>query len=173
MRTKKGLVAGVVAGAVAVGAVVGALMFAPGLGIAQTDDATRGTVGDRIGWCFGDGHGPLAVAAEAIGIPRGDLLYAMRGGSTIAEVASSEGVEVRVVIDALVASMQERLDVAVREGFFSQDVADEIAAGFEERATSLVNDAFPGFPGFHRGPGFGRGPWGEESPEAWAEPFPA
>lgn len=183
MRNRKALVAGVIAGSVALGGLVGALAFAPGLGVAQTDDETEDESSDRWwigGWCFGDGEGPFAVAADAIGIPHGDLMYAMRGGSTIAEVAESEGVDAAVVIDALVASWREKLDAAVDDGYYSQAVADQIAEGFEERATDLVNGELaighhgaPGF-GFGRGPweghhGEGHGPWGGADPEDEAE----
>lgn len=171
MKTRKGLMAGIVAGSVALGAVLGAVAFAPGLGIAQTDEGTEETIagGDGVErWCFGDGEGPIAAAADAIGIPHGDLLYAMYRGSTIAEVAESEGVDVQVVIDAIVASMQERLDAAVANGFLSREVADEIAAGFEDKTTAIVNGEHP-FPGFHGRPGFGfgHGPW---SGGPWSDP---
>ena len=177
MRARKALIGGIVAGSVALGAAAGAAAFVPGLGLAQTDDGTEDAGGGQAAfarWCFGYGEGPFALVADAIGIPHGDLMYAMRQGSTIAEVAGSEGIDVQVVIDALVASMQDELDVAVEEGFFSQDVADEIAAGFDERATDIVNGRVaprigggPGF-GFGHGPWGGQGPWGEASPEAQA-----
>jgi len=159
MAKRKWLTTGLVAGSVGLGALVGAAAFAPGLGIAQTDGQadTSLTKTALDGWCFGDGEGPIAVAAEAIGIPTGDLLYAMRDGSTIAEVAEAEGVNVQVVTDALVASMQDKLDAAVEEGFFSQELADELSGGLEGRATDIVTGAFPFF---HGGPMGGHGAWG-------------
>lgn len=152
MARRSMLTAALVAGAVGLGAALGAVAFTPSLGLAQTETGsdTEETV-DADGWCIGFGEGPFAVAAEAIGIPHGDLLYAIREGSTIAEVAEAEGVETRVVIDALVASMQERLDTAVQDGFISQELADELSAGLQERATNIVNGDYPAFPGFHRG----------------------
>jgi len=159
MGRRKWLTTGLVAGSIGLGALVGASVFAPGLGLAQTDGDTDADATEVVadGWCFGDGEGPISVAAEAIGIPTGDLLYAMRDGSTIAEVAEAEGVNTQVVVDALVASMQDRLDAAVEEGFYSQELANELSGGLEERATDIVNGEF-GF--FHGGPMGGHGPWG-------------
>jgi hypothetical protein len=161
MAERKWLATGLVAGSIGLGALVGASLFAPGFGVAQTgsteDSSTAEATVATDGWCFGDGEGPVAVAAEAIGIPPGDLLYAMRDGSTIAEVAEAEGVNVQTVVDALVASMQERLDAAVEDGFISQELADELSTGLEDRATAIVNGAFPFF---HGGPMGGHGPWG-------------
>ena len=159
MARRKWLTTGLVAGSIGLGALLGAAAFAPGLGLAQTDEETGSGSSETVvgGWCFGDGEGPFAVAAEAIGIPTGDLLYAIRDGATIAEVAEAEGVNERTVIDALVASMQDKLDTAVGEGFISQELADELSGELEDRATSIVNGDVPFF---HGGPMGGHGPWG-------------
>lgn len=156
MSRRRWMTTGVVAGSIGLGALVGAAVFAPGLGLAQTDgaEATEVVMG---GWCFGDGDGPVVAAAEAIGIPTGDLLYAMRDGSTIAEVAEAEGVDTQVVIDAVRASMQERFDGAVADGFISQELADRLSGDLHERATDFVNGDVPFL---HHGPIRGHGPWG-------------
>lgn len=121
-------------------------------------------------WGFADG--PVAAAAEAIGIEPAELLEAVRGGQTVAEVAEAKGVEVDEVIDAVVASLQERLDDAVENGWLTQDEADHRAAELEEEATDLVNGELPrlpplpGFPGRdrdHDGP-LGR-PWPDLDPD--------
>ena len=69
---------------------------------------------------FGGGrHGPgglgfgrigLDAAAEVIGIEEDDLRDALRDGTTLAELATQNGVEVQAVIDALVAEGNERID---------------------------------------------------------------
>jgi len=161
MPKRKWLTTGIVAGSVGLGAVLGAAAFAPGLGLAQSAGQADTGVGEAVagdGWCFADGEDPISVAADAIGIPPGDLLYAMRDGKTIAEVADAEGVDEQVVIDALIASMQDGLAAAVDEGFISQDLADRLSTGLEERATSIVNGDLPFM---HGGPMMGgHGPWG-------------
>ena len=156
MTDRKWLAAGVVAGSLGVGALIGAATFAPQLGFAQTSQTGSGTGASSTeavaeGWCVGDGEGSISAAADAIGIPPGDLLYAMRDGSTIADVATSEGVDVQAVVDAIVASMQDRLDAAVADGFISQELADQLAGGLEERATAIVNGEGP----FMHGGAFG------------------
>jgi hypothetical protein len=170
MAKRKWLTTGLLAGSIGLGALVGAAVFAPGLGLAQSDEGTdTETTSDVMGgWCFGDGEGPVAAAAEAIGIPTGDLLYAMRDGSTIAEVAQAEGVNEQAVIDAVVASMQDKLDAAVADGFISQELADELAGDLEARATDIVNGELPFFHGgpMHGGHGpWGGGPWSDDADE--------
>ena len=169
---RKALTVGLVVASVGIGGLIGAVAFAPGSGTAQTDHAEAAEGSSEV-WCFGDGEGPIAAAADAIGIPPGDLLYAMRDGSTIADVAESEGVDPQEVVDAIVAWMQERLDAAVESGFFSREVADQISTGFADRAEGIVNGRLP-FPGIlgrngfghgpafglGRAPGLGSGPWG-------------
>jgi hypothetical protein len=99
-------------------------------------------------WGFADG--PLAAAAGAIGIEADELISEVADGATIAEVAGEHGVEVSAVVDAIVASLQERLDAAVENGWITQEEAEERAADLEDQATAIVNG--------EAGP-FG-GPWG-------------
>jgi uncharacterized protein (DUF433 family) len=98
-------------------------------------------------WGFVDG--PLAAAADAIGVDVTDLLSSLRDGDTIADVARANDVAVSEVVDAIVASMQERLDSAVDNGWITQRQADALEADLEQRAADLANgepSIFP-FPG--------------------------
>lgn len=98
----------------------------------------------------GRGGAGLEAAAEAIGVEPSELLEALRGGSTIAEVAGEHGVEVQSVIDAMVAEATEKLDAAVAEGRITQEQADERLADLTDRVTERVNNAAPeGGPGPH------------------------
>lgn len=104
------------------------------------------------------------VVADALGVTPEELHEALADGSTIAEVAESEGVDVQVVIDAVVADMSEHLADAVEDGRLTQEEADERLEGAEERATALVNGERPeGGPGHgpgRGGPGWRHGPRG-------------
>jgi hypothetical protein len=96
-------------------------------------------------------HGPgrfgdvFSAAAEAIGVEVDDLRRALRGGQTIAEVAAEHDVEVSAVVDAMVAAMKADLDEAVENGRLTQEQADEVLAGAEERLTALANGEGPRF----------------------------
>jgi len=104
-------------------------------------------------WGFVDG--PLGAAADVIGIDESALLAAIAEGDTIADVARANDVEVSEVVDAIVASMQERLDEAVEDGWLARDQAEQLAEGLSDRATDLVNgEAFPfPHPGWRWPPG--------------------
>jgi uncharacterized protein YidB (DUF937 family) len=100
----------------------------------------------------GPGHPGLRAgfeaAAETIGISAEDLRSALRDGSTIAEVAAANDVDVQAVIDAMVADANEHLDQAVADGRLDQERADNIKAGLVERITAVVNGERPaGGPG--------------------------
>jgi transposase-like protein len=111
-------------------------------------------VGNPGLWGFADG--PLAAAADAIGIEPSELFRELRTGATIADVANDHGVEVSTVVDAVVAALQERLDSAVENGWITQAQADERATGLEDEATALVNGDLMPFPFPH--PGMPGGP---------------
>lgn len=125
-----------VAAAVAAGGVAGAALGVPSISGAQESTGDTPTTDDGSD----PGHrgsGLLEAAAGALGIDAADLMSQLRDGSTIAEVATAQGVDVNTVIDAMVAQVLENSD---------RDEAD-----VRERITNLVNEGFEG-----RGPfGFG------------------
>jgi uncharacterized protein (DUF433 family) len=100
-------------------------------------------------WGFADG--PFAAAANAIGIDPSELFGDLRDGMTIADVAKDHGVEVSTVVDAVVASLQERLDSAVENGWITQEQADERSAELRDQATALVNGDLMSNPFSHPG----------------------
>jgi len=96
----------------------------------------------------------LGVAAETIGITGEELATALRDGSSIAEVATSKGVDPQTVIDAMLAELKANLDEAVANGRITQEQADAAMADAPTRITERVNDTRPFGWGRHHG-GFG------------------
>jgi hypothetical protein len=100
-----------------------------------------------------DRHGPrghdeavsdTSVVAKAIGISEADLLTALQGGQTVADVAKAHDVDLQVVIDALVADGQAELDAAVKAGTLTQAQADAEKTELTQRATEQANGNFQG-----------------------------
>ena len=102
----------------------------------------------------------LETAAEALGMTEDELRTALEpDGTSLADVAEAEGVDVGTLVDALVEAQQERIAQAVEDGRLTQEEADERLADLEERVTERVNSADPGPGG--RG---GHGPRGDDDP---------
>ena len=92
--------------------------------------------GDRIG---------LETAAEALGLTENELRTALEpDGTSLADVAEAEDVEVDTLVDALVQAQQDRIAQAVEDGRLTQDEADERLADLEARITERVNSDDPG-----------------------------
>lgn len=108
----------------------------------------RGGHGHGMGAGMGAG---LDAAAEALGVSRDDLVAALRDGQTLADVAGEHGVDVSVLVDALAAAAQERLDEAVADGRITEERAGEMAASMRERISEMVEQGMP-----HHGGGHGR-----------------
>ena len=89
---------------------------------------------------FGAG---LDAAAEAIGIESEELRTALRDGSTIAEVAEANDVDVQTVIDALVGATEAHLDEAVDSGRLTEEQAATLRAALPERIEAMVNGEGP------------------------------
>jgi polyhydroxyalkanoate synthesis regulator phasin len=87
--------------------------------------------GDRIG---------LETAAEALGLTEAELRTALEpDGTSLADVAQDQGVDVGTLVDALVQAQQDRIAQAVEDGRLTQAEADERLADLEARVTERVN----------------------------------
>lgn len=114
--------------------------------------------GDHPGRRGGRNRGPGGgnAIAEALGLDQVDVRAALESGSTIADLATEQGVDLDAVIDQIVADAQARAD----EQPDSPRAQNFDAAQLEERLTEKVNSTFE--PGERRGRGFG--PQGRPGP---------
>ena len=105
-----------------------------------------GGMGRLGGHRGGFGHG-LADASKAVtdvlGIDAQELMTQLRDGSTLAEIATANGVDPQKVIDALVAEAKTHLDQAVTDGRIDQAEADQKLADATTRITDRVNNGRP------------------------------
>lgn len=94
------------------------------------------------------GHGKLVkhlarqegkVAADTIGISGKDLRADLKSGQSIADVATSKGVDVSKVESAIVGDVTAKLDKAVTNGKLTQDRATAIEQRLPARVDKLVN----------------------------------
>ncbi len=109
----------------------------------------------------------LDSLAELLGMDADVLREALRGGSTLADVAADQGVDVQAVVDAIVDQETQRIEQAVEDGRLTEDEAAEKTADLEERVTTRVDEGRPERPEGERGP---RGPRaGGEAPADAAE----
>ncbi len=64
----------------------------------------------------------------------------MKSGQTVAEVATTHGVDPQTVIDAIVTKANAKIDEALANGRIDQARADEMKANGATRAEQFVND---------------------------------
>ena len=141
-----------IAGALIVGGVAGAAILGPIATLAASPAPGASSAPTTPGTTDRGGHGPghieavsdTSVVAKAIGISEADLLTALKGGQTVADVAKAHNVNLQVVIDALVADGQAELDAAVKAGTITQAQADAEKAELTQRATDQATGNFHG-----------------------------
>lgn len=109
----------------------------------------------------GKGGPGLDVAAQALGMTTDELHSALDGGQTLAQVAADKGVNVQVVIDALVASATNHINEEVTSGEITQAEADQKLADLVQHVTDRVNNPRP-----EGGPRGGHGPKGAPAGQA-------
>ncbi len=93
------------------------------------------------------GRGGPGMGSEALtgllGLTAEEIHTQLHDGTTLAEIATAQGVEVQAVVDALVAELDTRLDEAVTNGRIDQAEADEKLAEATEKITDMVNNGRP------------------------------
>jgi len=101
--------------------------------------------GKRPGAAGGSAQGArgqiLEVAAAAIGIPVEDLRADLADGDTLADVATANGVDPQVVVDAIEAAMIARIEAALANGRIDQQTADQLTARAHGMAEKIVHSA--------------------------------
>jgi hypothetical protein len=107
---------------------------------AETPDGTNGErpEGRREGR-GGHGCGGNEAVAELLGLTPEELHDAKEAGSSLAEVAASQGVSVDDVIQTIVDEKAEHLAEEVAEGDLTQAEADARLAEIEARTADRVN----------------------------------
>jgi transposase-like protein len=85
----------------------------------------------------------LIGAAKAIGVEPTELGASLRDGKSVADVARANDVEPEVVIDAVVAAGNKKVDEAVANGKLDETRATTIKDRLPDRVTKLVNATRP------------------------------
>jgi hypothetical protein len=97
----------------------------------------------------------FVVAAKALNMSCADMLKAIAGGQSIAQIAASKNVQAQTVIDALVSAEKAAIAQDVQEGLLGQAQADGRIAQVTNRAGAFVYNTGRrgpgGFPGGRRG----------------------
>jgi len=134
---------------------------------AQADEVASPRAESGLGGHGGHGGGgrlDLAAAAAALGMTEDELGEALQTeGTSLADVAGEQGVEVGTLVTALVEAQQERIAQAVEDGELTQEEADERLADLKDRITERVNSDAPQHRG---GPGGAGGPGGDRDAQA-------
>jgi hypothetical protein len=129
----------------------GAMFGGPGFGGPGMGGPAFGGPGGK----FGIGHGPgmrggpggallagevLKTAATYLQMPLADLQAALKGGKTLAQVATDKGKTAAGLVDALTDAAKANLDAAVAAGWLTQKQADAVLVGVTRAATALVDN---------------------------------
>lgn len=84
--------------------------------------------------------GPLAAAADYLGLTPAQLRAQLAAGKSLAQIANAtNGTSASGLVDALTAVENKRIDAAVSNGKLTQSQASTLAANVKARITALVN----------------------------------
>lgn len=101
-------------------------------------------------------HGKdVAAIASILKLTEAELKAQVESGKTLAQIATAQGVNVQLVISAIVADAQTHIASEVTSGEITQAQADTKLAGLTAKVTEMVNTVRPA-----RGEGMRGGPRG-------------
>ncbi len=98
----------------------------------------------------------FVVASKAIGVSCADLVKAVEGGQSVAQVAAGKNVQAQTVIDALTSALKAATAQDLQEGLISQVEADGRNSNALNQAGEFLYNAHQGrhgMGGFPGGPG--------------------
>jgi uncharacterized protein YidB (DUF937 family) len=85
----------------------------------------------------------IKAVAEVLGVEPAVVAETLASGGTIAELASSQGVSIEELVEALVARLTERLEQAVAEGKIDDQRAARLIASAPQRIERLIANPVP------------------------------
>ena len=95
----------------------------------------------------GKGRHLIGAVIESLGLEKADIATGTRNGSTLAEIAESNGITTEDLISTITSIMTEKLNEAVNEGKITADEALTKASNIQERAEQMVNKPLNQKPG--------------------------
>ena len=95
----------------------------------------------------GKGRHLLGAVMESLGIEKADIAEGISNGSTLGEVAESNGIPTENLISTITSIMTEKLNEAVAEGKITADEALTKADNIQERTQQMVNKPLNPKPG--------------------------
>ena len=85
----------------------------------------------------------VAAIASVLKLTEAELKTQVQSGKTLAQIATAQGVDVKLVVDAIVADMKSHIADEVKSGELTQAQADTKLAGVTAKATERVNSVQP------------------------------
>ena len=95
----------------------------------------------------GKGRHLIGVVIESLGLEKADIATGIRNGSTLGEIAESNGITTEDLISTITSIMTEKLNEAVAEGKITADEVLTKASNIQERAEQMVNKPLDQKPG--------------------------
>ena len=92
------------------------------------------------GMMGGQTNSMVATAAKSLDMTQTDLVAALNGGKTVADVAKDKGVSLDVIVNAFVATRSDWMKTMVTSGRLTQAQADANLAIMKTNITSQLNE---------------------------------
>ena len=143
------------------GAIAGSTLGVPGGVSAQSQAISVGMANvERMQHEGKNGHGKdMEEVAEILKLTKEELRTQVRSGKTLAQIATTQKVDIKLVIDSIVTNIKTYIAEELASGEITQAQADKKLANVTTKVTEMVNNLPPA-----RGErGLGRGERGSKT----------
>ncbi len=143
------------------GAIAGSTLGVPGGVSAQSQAISVGMANvERMQHEGKNGHGKdMEEVAEILKLTKEELRTQVRSGKTLAQIATTQKVDIKLVTDSIVANIKSYIAEELASGEITQAQADKKLANVTTKVTEMVNNLPPA-----RGErGLGRGERGSKT----------
>ncbi len=127
------------------GAIAGSTLGVPGGVSAQSQAISVGMANvERMQHEGKNGHGKnMEEVAAILRLTKEELRTQVRSGKTLAQIATTQKVDINLVINAIVASIKTHIAEEVSSGEITQAIADKKLANVTTKVTEMVNKVRP------------------------------
>ncbi len=127
------------------GAIAGATLGVPGGVSAQPQAVSIGMASaEKMQHEGKNGHGKnMEEVAAILKLTEEELRTQVRSGKTLAEIATAQKVDIKLVISSIVANIKTHIAEELASGEITEEQADKKLANVETKVTEMVNSLPP------------------------------
>lgn len=125
---------------------LGAFTLIGGSKVFAADTSTGNPPFARVGQAIGNCAGAIQdTMTNLLGLSHDEIMTKRQSGESLSQIAADKGIDEQKLIDTMTQARKERMNQAVKDGYLTQDQANERLEWMEQNMGSHIKDTGFGF----------------------------